>query len=88
MSCITHIEPPPGCVVRFISDLHLGHERSEAPQVRQLAPMLQGIGMLVVVGDLAETRTCAWQAAGLAAREELRQLCREHSVQLVEISAV
>ena len=86
MSCIIDIEPPPGCIVRFISDLHLGHERSEAPAVAQLEPLLQGIGMLVVVGDLAETRKCSWQAAGMAAREELRQLCRARGVQLVEIS--
>lgn len=86
MSCIIDIEPPPGCTVRFISDLHLGHERCEAPAVAQLEPLLRGIGMLVVVGDMAETRKCSWQATGMAAREELRQLCRAHSVQLVEIS--
>lgn len=86
MSCIIDIEPPPGTVVRFISDLHLGHERCEAPPVAQLAPLLQGIGMLVVVGDLAETRKCPWQQAGMAAREELRGLCHQHGVQLVEIS--
>lgn len=86
MSCIIDIEPPAGCIVRFISDLHLGHERCEAPAVPQLAALLEGIGMLVVVGDMAETRSCAWQEAGMAAREELRQLCRQHKVQLIEIS--
>ncbi len=86
MSCILHIEPPPGCTVRFISDLHLGHERCEAPPVEQLAPLLQGIGMLVVVGDMAETRKCAWQAAGIAKRQKLRELCQAHGVQLIEIS--
>lgn len=86
MSCIIDIEPPPGCIVRFISDLHLGHERCEVPAVAQLAPLLQGIGMLVVVGDLAETRQCDWRERGVAAREELRSLCRGHGVQLVEIS--
>lgn len=86
MSCIIDIEPPPGCLVRFISDLHLGHERCEAPAPEALAELLHGIGMLVVVGDLAETRPCSWQAAGMAAREQLRSLCHEHGVQLVEIS--
>lgn len=86
MSCIIDIEPPAGCLVRFVSDLHLGHERCEAPAVAELEPLLQGVGMLVVVGDLAETRPCAWQARGMEAREELRRLCREHGVQLVEIS--
>lgn len=86
MSCIINIDPPPGCTVRFISDLHLGHERCEAPAVEALAPLLQGVGMLVVAGDLAETRPCAWQQAGMAAREALRRLCSSHGVQLVEIS--
>ena len=86
MSCIIDIEPPPGSTVRFISDLHLGHERCEAPAVAGLAPLLQGIGTLVILGDAAETRKCSWQEAGLAAREELRSLCRKHGVQLVEIA--
>ena len=86
MSCIIDIEPPAGSLVRFISDLHLGHERCEAPAVADLAPLLQGADILVVVGDLAETRRCDWQKRGMAAREELRALCREHGVRLVEIS--
>jgi UDP-2,3-diacylglucosamine pyrophosphatase LpxH len=86
MGCIINIEPPPGTLVRFISDLHLGHERCEAPPVARLEPLLHGVGILVVVGDLAETRQCDWQARGIAAREELRSLCREKGVQLVEIS--
>ncbi len=86
MSCIIDIEPETGSTVRFISDLHLGHERSEVPPVATLEPLLRGIGMLVVAGDLAETRPCAWQAAGIAAREELRSLCAQNKVQLVEIS--
>ena len=86
MSCIIDIEPPPGALVRFISDLHLGHERCEAPPVEQLAELLQGVDILVVAGDLAETRPCAWQERGLAARNEFRSLCQAHGVQLVEIS--
>lgn len=86
MSCILHVSPPPGILVRFISDLHLGHERCEAPAVEELAALLQGVGMLVVVGDLAETRPCAWQSRGIAARERLREMCRQKGVRLVEIS--
>lgn len=86
MGCIINIEPPAGSTVRFISDLHLGHERCEAPPVAELAPLLEGISTLVVLGDLAETRACDWQPAGLAAREELRTLCRERGVQLVEVA--
>ena len=86
MGCIIDIEPPPGALVRFVSDLHLGHERCEAPPVEKLAALVQGTDILVVVGDLAETRPCAWQERGLAAREQFRSLCRAHGVQLVEIS--
>lgn len=86
MSCIIDIEPPAGALVRFISDLHLGHERCETPPMGQLAELLQGVDILVVAGDLAETRPCAWQERGLTARNEWRQLCQAHGVQLVEIS--
>lgn len=86
MSCIAHIDPPEGALVRFISDLHLGHERCEAPPVQQLKELLQGVSILVVVGDMAETRPCSWQEQGVVAREELRALCRENGVELVEIS--
>lgn len=86
MSSILDIEPPPGSIVRFISDLHLGHERCEAPTIATLESILQGISTLVILGDAAETRQCDWQSAGKAAREELRSLCRAQGVQLVEIA--
>ncbi len=86
MCNIIDIEPPPGSTVRFISDLHLGHERCEAPPVAELAALLQGISTLVILGDAAETRKCGWQPAGLAAREELRRLCHKHHVKLVEVA--
>lgn len=85
-SPVIDINPPPGSRLRFVSDLHFGHDRGEAPEPRLLAPLLDGVDMLVVVGDLAETRPCANQARGLAAREAFRGLCRTHGVELVEIS--
>ncbi len=88
MPTIETVEPPPGMLVRFISDLHYGHERCEAPSPAELAELVlrDGVGMLVVVGDLAETRNCPWQAEGKRLREELRAECRSRGVQLVEIS--
>ncbi len=86
MTSIVDINPAPGMRVRFLSDLHYGHERCEAPLPGKFAPLLQDIGMLVVVGDLAETRSCAWQSRGYALREELRALCQKRGVQLVEIA--
>ncbi len=87
MPTIETIEPPPGAVVRFVSDLHLGHERSETPDIASLAATLtQGCNMLVLVGDTAETRACDWQERGIRLRDELRRACREKGVQTVEIA--
>lgn len=86
MPIIEDIDPPPGMKVRFISDLHYGHERSQAPLPQDLGDLLQGIGMLVIVGDLAETRPCPWQQKGLSLRQELREACQQAGVRLIEIS--
>lgn len=87
MPTIENIEPAAGQTVRFVSDLHYGHERCEAPAPAELAArLLQGIDILVLVGDTAETRECAWQSRGKALRDELRGICRERGVQLVEIA--
>ncbi len=83
---IIRIEPPPGMRVRFISDLHYGHERCEAPSPQALIDSMEGIGMLVVVGDLAETRESPWQKRGQALRDELRRLCAAKGIELIEIS--
>ncbi len=80
------LTPPPGARVRVVSDLHLGHERCEAPCVRELVPLLQGVDILVIAGDLAETRPCAWQEEGVALREELRRLCAERGVTLITLA--
>lgn len=86
MEIIRNIDPPPGMRVRFISDLHYGHERCQAPEPQDLAPLLEGVGMLVVAGDLAETRPCVWQERGCALRQQLRSLCAEKGVELAEIA--
>lgn len=87
MSTILDIEPPPGCIVRFISDLHLAHKRSQTPAPAKLLEMMQGIGMLVLCGDTAETRlTCAERERSIALRAELRRLCREQELPLVELA--
>ena len=83
---IHHLTPAPGEVVRVISDLHLGHERCEAPAVAELAPLLKGIQYLIVAGDMAETRPCDWQPRGLKLRQEFRELCRTHGVRLIELA--
>lgn len=87
MPLIRHIEPPPGCRVRFLSDLHLAHKRSTAPAPAMLMEQMQGIDMLVLCGDTAEVRSCGeLRARSEALRNELRRLCRERGVELVEIA--
>lgn len=83
---IHHLNPASGEIVRVISDLHLGHERCEAPAVAELMPLLQGIQYLIVAGDLAETRPNDWQERGLALRQEFRELCRTRGVRLIELA--
>ncbi len=81
--CILRLAPPPGTRLRVISDLHLGHVRSEAPPVAELATLLEGVNILVVAGDATEEREPLFRPAGEAAMQELRALCREHGVQLI-----
>lgn len=84
--CILELNPEQGARVRVISDLHLGHERCEVAG-RTLPPaLLEGTDILIIAGDLAETRVCDWREEGIALREQLRRQCRERGVQLVEIS--
>lgn len=83
---IHHLNPAPEEIVRVISDLHLGHERCEAPAMAELAPLLKGIQYLIVAGDMAETRPCEWQSRGLELRQEFRELCRQHGVKLIELA--
>ncbi len=83
---IEDYEPAPGERVRIVSDLHLAHERCEAPGIAQLAPLLDGADTLVVAGDLAETRACAWQQRGLDLREDFRALCRGRGVKLITLA--
>lgn len=87
MPTIEHLNPAPGALVRFVSDWHLGHERCEAPAPATILPrLLEGVDMLVMVGDTAETRICSWQEQAQRLRAELREQCRIRNVQLVEIS--
>ncbi|MFI3242787.1 MAG: metallophosphoesterase family protein [Akkermansia sp.] len=83
---IRHYTPAAGAKVRIISDLHYGHEKCQAPAPRQLLGMMQGVDVLIVAGDLAETRISAWQARGTALREEMRQCCRDAGIKLIEIA--
>ena len=87
MPLILDITPPPGCLVRFISDLHLGHKRGTAPSPAELVGMMEGVGMLVLCGDTVELRMPGeTQQKSLALREELRRLCAARGIQLIELA--
>ncbi len=83
---ILELDPPPGARVRVISDLHLAHERCEAPPIAAFASLLEGVDMLVVAGDLAETREPEWRETGFSLRENLRALCRSKGVELITLA--
>lgn len=87
MASILDLEPPPGCIVRFISDLHLAHKRSHAPTPAELLGLMEGVGMLILCGDTAETRdTCIEREQSMQLRDELRRLCRERGLPLIELA--
>ncbi len=83
---ILELDPPPGTRVRVLSDLHLAHERSEAPTPEQLLRLMQGVDILVIAGDLAESRESQWQESGLSMREGLQALCRQNGVTLIPLA--
>ncbi len=83
---ILRLAPSPGTRVRVLSDLHLGHERCEVPSVQALAPLLEGVDMLVIAGDLAECREGEWQSIGYTRRQEVIELCRQHGVELITLA--
>lgn len=83
---IRHYMPAAGAKVRIISDLHYGHEKCQAPPVRELIASMRGVDVLIVAGDLAETRISAWQERGIALRQEFRDCCAEAGIELLEVA--
>ena len=87
MPRILDIDPTAGCLVRFLSDLHLAHKRSLAPTPQELLAHMDGVGMLVLCGDTAETReTCVERDRSIAMRDELRRLCSQRGIELIELA--
>ncbi len=81
-SPIAELNPERGELVRVVSDLHLGHERSRFAGMDAWRKNLRGCRHLVVAGDLAETRCCEFREKGLALRARFDELCREEGVEL------
>ncbi len=73
--------------VCILSDLHYGHDRSLAPPPRELIASLGDVDILVIAGDLAETRSFhACYERGFELREELRAASAEAGIQLIELA--
>ncbi len=83
---IRYYTPRAGAKVRIISDLHYGHFKCEAPPPAELIDSFSGVDVLIVAGDLAETRPNAWQERGIALRDELRTCCKKAGIELIEIA--
>lgn len=79
---IAELNPKPGDLVRVVSDLHLGHERSRFSGVEEWRNHVRGCKHLIVAGDLAETRVCEFQEQAFALRERFCAMCREEEVEL------
>lgn len=79
---IAELNPEQGALVRVVSDLHLGHERSRFTGVEAWRKHVRGCKHLIVAGDLAETRVCEFRANALALRERFCAMCREEGVEL------
>ncbi|MCH5285285.1 MAG: metallophosphoesterase family protein [Akkermansiaceae bacterium] len=87
MSLILDIDPPPGTLVRFLSDLHLAHKRGRTPSPEALIAEMEGVDILVLCGDTAETReTCLEREHSIRLREKLRELCRLRGIRLIELA--
>lgn len=85
MPTVIDITPPAGSLVRFISDLHLAHKRGNAPA--DLWALMEGVDMLVLCGDTAETRaTCAEREHSMHLREQLRADAAARGVTLIELA--
>lgn len=74
-----------GCI-RFVSDLHLGHEDSFAKAPEDLAFLLEGCASLVVCGDLSEDRESIFQEESLRQRAIFEEMCRRSGVELISIA--
>lgn len=73
----------PGQIVRFVSDLHLGHKKSAIRNVEQLRFLLKDCDILVVCGDFTETREQEFSEAAQRLRQSFEALCSEEGVQLI-----
>ncbi len=84
---VLSLHPQPDETVCIISDLHYGHTRSLAPPPSELVASLAGVDILVIAGDLAETRPLhGCREQGVKLRDEFRHACQRAGIRLVELA--
>ncbi|MEG0143965.1 MAG: hypothetical protein RSA21_07735 [Akkermansia sp.] len=72
--------------IRFVSDLHLGHEHSLIKDPRHLDFLLEGCSCLVVCGDLAELRAAHLCEEGLRQKRIFEEMCQQAGVALLSLA--
>ena len=69
--------------VRFLSDLHLGHDMCSLRRTAALWPLIEGAGTLVLNGDTTEDRASSFRSRSLDMFGELQELCNRAGVRMV-----
>lgn len=69
--------------VRFLSDLHLGHDMCTLRRTSELWPLIDGAGTLVFNGDTTEDQSVSFSARSEEMYGELRELCARAGAQMV-----
>lgn len=72
-----------GGVIRFVSDLHLGHPGGLLKTEEQFRCLIEGCSALVVCGDYSETRPGPYKREGECLRSLFERVCSGTGVRLV-----
>lgn len=72
--------------LRFVSDLHLGNEKSTIQTLEQVRFLLEGCDVLIVCGDLSEVRGSRRGSREERMLEEWKELCQKAGVELVQLA--
>ena len=72
--------------VRFLSDLHLGHDLCSLRRAAELWPLIDGAGTLVLNGDTTEDRAPSFRSRSLEMFGELQQLCSRAETRMVLVN--
>ncbi len=72
--------------VRFLSDLHLGHDMCSLNHTRELWPLIEGAGTVVFNGDTTEEGAECFRTRSLDMFAELVEMCRRAGAEMVMLN--